>query len=75
MSGVDAAGADLPRPPQWGPDGVEDVFAFDPGYAPEWTSEHVTVTRDELLDSAGRMVPLKVWDGVDWVAVASDWVP
>jgi hypothetical protein len=72
---VDADGADLPRPSQMGLDGVEEVFVFDPGYAPKRASEHVTVTRDELLDSAGRMVPLKVWDGGAWVAVASDWVP
>ena len=72
---MDADGADLPCPPVEGLDGVEDVFVFEPGYEPEWLSDHVTVTRDMLVDSAGRLVPLKVWDGREWVAVTPDWLP
>jgi hypothetical protein len=48
---------------------------FEPGHEPEWLSDHVTVTRDMLVDSAGRMIPLKVWDGREWVAVTPDWLP
>jgi hypothetical protein len=75
MGGVDPDGADLPRPPRWGLDGVEDVFVFEPRYEPDWVSDHETVTRDMLLDSAGRLIPLKIWDGGDWVSVTPDWVP
>jgi hypothetical protein len=72
---MDPTGSDLPRPPKVGLDGPEDVFVFEPGYEPAWASGHITVTRDMLIDSAGRMVPLMVWNGDDWVPVSADWRP
>jgi hypothetical protein len=72
---VDPSGAALPRPPEAGLDGVEDVFVFEPGFEPEWASGYFTVTRDMLIDSGGRMVPKMVWNGSDWVTVSGDWRP
>lgn len=71
---VDPDGADLPRPPREGLDGVEDVFVYEPGL-PGSGPDYLTVSKDMLLDAAGRLVPIMAWNGSDWVRVSPDWRP